>query len=290
MFGKTADLKSFDDIPVQIDSSGHIKVGLRSVSLAKVVGSVGRHTNFTSKFMPRGLRKSWRYRKIVRAYKDGVPMPPVHLYEVLGEYFVVDGHHRVAAALETGGVDIDADVEVFIPFDDSPAKWLSLERARFEITTGLHDIELSEPGSYQWILDEIEEHKWLMSERAGRNVGIRSAALDWHQRVYSRVVVNFYMKGRPRESTALTPAQQYLEFQTAKWLDSEKEGHDVGVSGKLDRFFDGRKTGLAGAIYRAAEVLSWNPGEAAARFAGYLKIAAEVGASSRCRVASIWRR
>lgn len=35
-------------------------------------------------------------------------MPPVELFQVGDEYFVVDGHKRVAAAKKADGVEIDA--------------------------------------------------------------------------------------------------------------------------------------------------------------------------------------
>ena len=39
-------------------------------------------------------------------------------------------------------------------------------------------------GRVQAILREIERHKWLESEKAGRDIGGNRAALDWIERHY----------------------------------------------------------------------------------------------------------
>ena len=39
-----------------------------------------------------------------------VALPPVELYQLNGEYYVVDGHHRMALALENEQAEIDAYV------------------------------------------------------------------------------------------------------------------------------------------------------------------------------------
>jgi len=39
-------------------------------------------------------------------------------------------------------------------------------------------------GRVQEILKEIERHKWLESEKAGRDIGGNRAALDWIERHY----------------------------------------------------------------------------------------------------------
>ncbi|MEK7475627.1 MAG: hypothetical protein AAB152_08335 [Candidatus Coatesbacteria bacterium] len=39
-------------------------------------------------------------------------------------------------------------------------------------------------GRVQDILKEIERHKWIESEKAGRDIGGNRAALDWLERHY----------------------------------------------------------------------------------------------------------
>jgi hypothetical protein len=56
-------------------------------------------------------------------------LPPVDLVQVGDEYFVADGHNRVAAARQVDAVDIDADVTQLIVPGVSPSGSASLDPA-----------------------------------------------------------------------------------------------------------------------------------------------------------------
>jgi hypothetical protein len=47
--------------------------------------------------------------------RPGTALPPVQLYKLGDRYYVVDGHHRVAAALSLGQLEIDAVVTEYLP-------------------------------------------------------------------------------------------------------------------------------------------------------------------------------
>jgi hypothetical protein len=65
-------------------------------------------------FLPLRERRSqdWRARwqRILRAVDDLVVLPPIELFKFSDEYWVADGHNRVAAALYVGQVELDAVV------------------------------------------------------------------------------------------------------------------------------------------------------------------------------------
>lgn len=42
-------------------------------------------------------------------------LPPIELYKLGTGYYVLDGHHRVAAAMLIGQVEVDARVVEFVP-------------------------------------------------------------------------------------------------------------------------------------------------------------------------------
>ena len=109
-------------------------------------------------------------------------LPPISLYELLNDYYVLDGHHRVGAAREIGMTYLDADVVQFLPDEDSPARQLSQERGRFELLTGLRDIELRDPGAYPGLQTEIDEHKWILGEAGDGEVALKVAARSWFLR------------------------------------------------------------------------------------------------------------
>jgi hypothetical protein len=75
---------------------------LREIPLHHIVGSVGRQHDFTKGFLPlhRGLEERWtNIWHLVQGF-EGVP--PIEAYEVDGQYFVLDGHHRVSVAKQLG--------------------------------------------------------------------------------------------------------------------------------------------------------------------------------------------
>jgi hypothetical protein len=83
-----------------------------------VVGSVGKHDRFDEGFMPLSDASSERWKRIDRAFRSGVELPPVTLYKLGDDYFVQDGHHRVSVYRFHGVEWLDAEVTEFrIPND-----------------------------------------------------------------------------------------------------------------------------------------------------------------------------
>ena len=90
------------------------RVGLRSIPLEEIVGTARHPTQNTADFLPlprlRGENWRARWQRINRANDVLATLPPVELLQVGDEYYVVDGHNRVAAARQANAVEIDADV------------------------------------------------------------------------------------------------------------------------------------------------------------------------------------
>lgn len=90
------------------------RIGLRSVSLDRIVGTMRHPSQNTADFLPlprlRGANWRARWQRINRAMDRLVTLPPVDLVQAGDDYYVVDGHNRVAAALHAGALEIDADV------------------------------------------------------------------------------------------------------------------------------------------------------------------------------------
>lgn len=88
-------------------------VGVRSIPLDRIVGTLRHPSQNTLDFLPiRRLRgPNWRARwQRLNAATDRLDvLPPIEVVQVGDDYWVSDGHNRVAAALHAGAVDIDAD-------------------------------------------------------------------------------------------------------------------------------------------------------------------------------------
>lgn len=117
-------VKSFEqEIEAAGGVAGRVDTGVRIVPTAKIVGSVSRWRELGSDFFYRsGKGVTGRYHRIGAAMRRGTILPPVDLYRLRqprrdgpdqppgSEYYVVDGHHRVAMARKLGQDFLDAHV------------------------------------------------------------------------------------------------------------------------------------------------------------------------------------
>ena len=108
--GRSNRLLSWRDVQDQLHPSDFVDREVVSVPLDRIVGSVGRYREFDRAFMPLLDSTAPRWRSIARAYFDHVRLPPVTLYKMADNYFVIDGHHRVSVARELGRAFVDAKV------------------------------------------------------------------------------------------------------------------------------------------------------------------------------------
>ncbi len=100
--------------------------GMQVVPLDRIVGTTRNPSQNTTDFMPlpylRGRNWQGRWQRIRNAVDQLSTLPAVDLVQVGDEYYVADGHNRVAAALAAGAVAIDADVtELLVPGVQSTA-------------------------------------------------------------------------------------------------------------------------------------------------------------------------
>jgi hypothetical protein len=155
-------------------------LGLRTVALDRIVGSVGRAHELGADFLPRHAPSGdTRYQRIRIALARGEVLPPVELYKLGYDYYVLDGNHRVAAARALGQPEIDAVVTEFLPVDDADAQRVFLERRAFEQATGLTRIGAARPGHYPRLEAMIRAY----AESKGI-ADLRQAARHWYERVY----------------------------------------------------------------------------------------------------------
>lgn len=94
-------VKCFTDNPGS-KSISLIDRGLCSVPLNHIVGSVDRCHDFDGQFKLKRDMSLDRFLSIERAMREHKKFPPVKLYKVKEEYYVLDGNHRVSAAKKIG--------------------------------------------------------------------------------------------------------------------------------------------------------------------------------------------
>ena len=103
------------------------RVGLRGVPLDRIVGTMRHPSQNTADFLPllrlRGENWRARWQRINRALDGLAVLPPVDLVQVGEDFYVEDGHNRVAAARLAGAGEVDADVtQLMLPDVSRPAQ------------------------------------------------------------------------------------------------------------------------------------------------------------------------
>lgn len=115
--------KNFDEAIQALGGvSAYRKLGTQSIPTEKIVGSVDRADELGSNFRYRNRSVTDRYHRIDEAIQSGAPMDPIKVVRVKRErnsteYYVMDGHHRVAQAKKHGFDEMNADVTDAIPND-----------------------------------------------------------------------------------------------------------------------------------------------------------------------------
>jgi len=98
------------------------ELGLRFIPVDEIRGTaVAGIAQRGSDYLPlrpfRGANWEARWARIRRAFEHLESLPPVDLVKFGGEYWVLDGHNRVAAALYGNGTGLDAMVTELVPLD-----------------------------------------------------------------------------------------------------------------------------------------------------------------------------
>jgi uncharacterized ParB-like nuclease family protein len=165
--------------------------GIQTVKVDDIVGSVGRPLDFGRNFSIKGVDGKphirSRVKSIEKAMEKGKPLPAVELYKMDDEYYVLDGHHRVAAAKEQGQKFIDAHIVEYLPTDDGSKRLLIQKRIEFEDETGLGGINLLHRRDYDKLLLQIGNHKKHIEEKIQQKISLEEAARNWFRSLYRPV-------------------------------------------------------------------------------------------------------
>ena len=100
----------FDDVVTALGNRGERPLGLKTIRLDTVVGTVDSRRDFDRRFRPTSGRVRERWERLALAQRRGEAIPPIHVYRIGELHFVQDGHHRVSIAMATGHKTIDAHV------------------------------------------------------------------------------------------------------------------------------------------------------------------------------------
>jgi nucleotide-binding universal stress UspA family protein len=218
-----------------------VRLGLREVPVDRITGSVGRTHELLPTFLPRRSRKEDTARFVgVRARLErGDPMPPLELYKLGYDYYVLDGHHRVAAARQLGIGELEAEVTEYLSPSDAEQQQVFIERRAFERETGLTKIGASRIGTYP-ALAELRDA--APANALGRNRA-RSEADDTAREMWLRWYFAFFQplqkSIRKRGLRTVFPGERSADIlvRLAQFRETQARlGQEVSWETALDHF------------------------------------------------------
>ena len=228
--GKSNELLPYDEVRKIFPLKGQRYIGLQTVPLENIVGSVGRYRDFDRAFTPKHTRTAGRWISIDKAKYDDIRLPPVELYKIGEVYFVKDGNHRVSVAREHGQTDMDAYViEIDIPVKLTPniqPDELEQKRAYAEFLEQIKitqhhpnaNLELNLPGEYPRLLEHIHAHQWFIGMEQEKTIPFAEAVKSWYDHVYLPLIQTIREQNLPKSFPNHTETDLYLLVSEYSWF------------------------------------------------------------------------
>jgi hypothetical protein len=232
---------SFDEVVAALGRVGERDLGIRTIPLHSIVGTVDRGgRTFDREFRPTSSRARLRFERIAEAQRRGVSMPPIDVYRTGELHFVRDGHHRVAVARAQARDTIEARVvEVItrVPADrslgpgDLPLK--SHERLFHERVPlpapARERITLTDPVQYGTLAEGVEAWGFRLTQHDAEFLGREQVAARWFADEYEPVVAilrEAELVGRRETETDAylrLSAERHRIMRTQEWSDEAIE-------------------------------------------------------------------
>jgi hypothetical protein len=231
---------SFDEVVDALGRVGERDLGVLTIAIETIVGTLDRRKEFDRSFRPTSSRARARFERIAEAARRGVALPPIDVYRVGALHFVRDGHHRVAVARAQGLDAIDAHVVEVITqvaaggamtLADLPLK--SHERVFHERVPLPPDarahIALTDPVAFGALAEGVEAWGFRLIQAEGRYLDRPQTALRWFHEEYVPVVAvlrEAELIGRRETETDAylrLSGERYRIMRTHEWSDEAIE-------------------------------------------------------------------
>jgi hypothetical protein len=244
--GTSNELLPYEEVRRQLPFSGQRDLGMQTIPLDKIVGSVGRYRDFDRIFLPTQRKTYQRWISIKSAHYEEKILPPIEVYKIGDVYFVRDGNHRVSVAREREQTFIDAYVtEIDVPIKLTPETEIDdlvrqKEYAEFMAQTGLGkmrpdaNLELTLSGEYGRLLNHIHAHQYYLGLEEKRDIPWDEAVASWYDNVYQPLVAAILEHDLDRAYPKNTVTDLYWWVSEYQWLLREsyygEEMMDTAVS------------------------------------------------------------
>lgn len=228
--GEKDNLHSFNIRQEKEEAYESIKRGTSMVPLDKIVGSVGRYHDFDNQFKTKSARVDERLESILTAMKAGKKMPPIALYQIKDDYFILDGHHRYQAAKRLRYDEINSRILELLPSKNTLENKLYREKTEFRDKAGLaHRIDLTEVGQFHHLEKQINDHRTFLATNNNNIVNYQEAANDWYQTIYHPLETIISKSNLARIFPERTVDDLYLYISLHQWEKGKKRKYGIGV-------------------------------------------------------------
>jgi hypothetical protein len=225
----------FSDVVAALGIEGERALGLKTIRLSTVVGTVDSRRDFDRRFRPTSARVRERWERLALAQRRGAPIPPIDVYRVGELHFVRDGHHRVSIALATGQTTIDAyvtEVRTTLPAKGIRGRgdllFKSYERmflSRVPLSPQAQaKITVSDPWSYAELGEAVEAWGFRCMQHEQRFLDRSEVARRWWAEEYTPVVrmlreAELLGSGSEAEAYLRVTRERYRLIRTHDWND-----------------------------------------------------------------------
>jgi len=225
----------FDDVLTALGRAGEKRLGLQTIRLDRIVGTVDSSRDFDRRFRPTSNRVRERWERLALAQRRGESIPPIDVYQVGDMYFVEDGHHRVSIALAMGQKVIDAyvtEIRTAVPAkgvrhrsDLLFKSYEQLFRSRVRLPPEAYaKIKVTDPWSYAELSEAVEAWGFRLMQHEHKFYDRGEVSRRWFSEESSPVVRMLRaadLIGTNTDAVAylIVATERYRLIRTHEWSD-----------------------------------------------------------------------
>jgi len=244
LIGRDNELISFEKVKKEFGLYKQRDLGVKTVKVNNIVGSLDRYMDFDRYFLPKKVHLQQRWARIHGLIASDIILPPVKLYKVGDMYFVLDGNHRVSVSRKEGVKYIDAEVTEFMadtkltPDMDPNKIFILAGQDKFFKITGLKEkrpdikMEITAPGQYEFLLSQINKLMVQLNENRKIDeeiISFKDTSLVWHEKIYLPAIDIIKHYGLLEKFPGRTETDLYVWINDHKRYLSLKYGRDVVI-------------------------------------------------------------
>jgi hypothetical protein len=184
-----------DDIVEALGRHGERRLGLQTISVDSIVGSLEVRRDFDRRFRPTSNRGRTRWERVALAERRGVQLPSIQVCRVGNLHFVADGLHRVSIARAGNQKLIDAyvtEILTEVPADGIARREdLAVKRCERQFrqrvplpARAYEQIKLADPRSYARLGDGFEAWAFRRLQAKGHFIDRSQLAQRWYAEEY----------------------------------------------------------------------------------------------------------